>query len=80
MQPVFYNKGDIIICEGDVGDQFFVVESGECIATVIGQGQVNSYGVGGCFGELALIFNSPRAASVIASSPDGLKAWVIDLK
>ena len=78
MRPVTYNKSDIIICEGDFGDQFYVIESGEAVASVIGQGNVNTYTVGGCFGELALIFNSPRAASVVAV--EAVKAWTIDLK
>ena len=37
-----------------------------CVATVDGVGQVMEYKAGGCFGELALLYNSPRAASVVA--------------
>ena len=78
MKPNVYAPGAIIICEGDVGDQFFLIESGEAIASVIGVGDVAKYGVGGCFGELALIYNSPRAASVVAKTE--VKTWVIDIK
>lgn len=38
--------------------------------------QVAEYGPGGCFGELALLHNAPRAASVIADS--AVQAWAID--
>ena len=78
MKSVIYQPNAIIINEGDVGDQFFLIESGEAIASVIGVGDVAKYGVGGCFGELALIYNSPRAASVIAKSI--VKTWIIDIK
>ncbi len=78
MKPVQYGKNDIIICEGDDGDQFFVIECGQAVASVLGQGVVATYGSGGCFGELALIFNCPRAASVVAQEP--VVAWTIDLR
>jgi len=46
-----------------MGDLFYCLESGSCVATVEGVGNVMEYSTGGCFGELALIYNSPRAAS-----------------
>lgn len=78
MKPMIFKQRDVIICEGDVGDQFFFIESGEAVASVIGVGDVAKYTVGGCFGELALIYNSPRAASVVALGD--VKTWVIDIK
>jgi cAMP-dependent protein kinase regulator len=48
------------------------------IASVFGVGEVAKYTSGGCFGELALIYNSPRAASVIAH--ETVHAWVLDLQ
>lgn len=78
MKPISFKANSIIICEGDKGDQFFLIESGEAVASVIGVGDVAKYGIGGCFGELALIYNSPRAASVVAKTD--VKTWAIDIK
>ena len=55
------------------GDEFYVVESGECDIYVkmdSGLEHVQHVGVGGSFGELALIYNTPRAATVIVSVKD----------
>lgn len=59
--------------EGEQGDTFFLIEYGECIATkkntidqtpeVVLHYKANDY-----FGELALLRNAPRAASVIAQT------------
>ena len=38
---------------------------------------VYSYSGGGCFGELALLYDEPRAATIIASEPS--KLWEIDI-
>lgn len=67
----YYNSGDRIIRESDDGDDFFIVVEGTAYAekTIAGKVQkVKDYTTGDYFGELALIKNEPRAASVIASS------------
>jgi len=61
-----------IIQQGDVGDKFFLVLEGECIAKkAIAAGEeetpVMTHKVGDYFGELALLGNTPRAASVYAN-------------
>lgn len=64
-----YPAGHIIIREGDPGENFFFLESGE--AEVFKQGHdqpVNYYRKGDYFGELALLNNEPRAASVISKT------------
>jgi cAMP-dependent protein kinase regulator len=68
-----YNVGEKIINEAEDGDQFYIVAEGESYAEKIpGPGQpavkVKDYKKGDYFGELALLKNEPRAASVIASS------------
>ena len=78
VRPVQYSAGDYIIKQGDLGDLFFCLEIGKATATVDGVGTVMEYEPSGCFGELALIYNSPRAASVIASTQ--CKLWALDLK
>lgn len=66
-----FNAGNVIIKEGDEGkDMFFLVE-GEAFASKKINGadtEVKAYKVGDYFGELALLRNEPRAASIIARS------------
>merc|ERR1712002_374525 len=54
---------------------FYVIDSGEVDIYVDGQ-LVSSIGEGGSFGELALIYGTPRAATVKASTD--VKLWGID--
>ena len=77
MRPVTATDGEYIIREGEIGDLFYCLESGKCIATVDGVGQVMEYKEGGCFGELALLYNSPRAASVVAR--EKCQLWTLEL-
>lgn len=77
MRPTFAAEGESIIKQGELGDLFFCLESGAATASVDGK-DVFAYQPGGCFGELALIYNSPRAASVIATS--ACKLWTLDLR
>jgi cAMP-dependent protein kinase regulator len=65
--------GEIIIKQNDHGDVFYILEDGECYAEKVftegEQGEkVKEYKKGTYFGELALIKNEPRAASVIAKT------------
>lgn len=78
MRPTFGSEGEVVIREGDLGDLFYCLESGTADASVEGVGTVMQYTSGGCFGELALIYNSPRAASVTATTE--CKLWALDLK
>ena len=53
--------------EGDDGDDFFMVEEGKLKALKLNEGKeisVKDYGVGDYFGELALLKNCPRQASI----------------
>ncbi|GAX72498.1 cAMP-dependent protein kinase regulatory subunit [Saccharomyces cerevisiae] len=58
-------KGATIIKQGDQGDYFYVVEKGT-VDFYVNDNKVNSSGPGSSFGELALMYNSPRAATVVA--------------
>jgi cAMP-dependent protein kinase regulator len=60
---------------GDAGDNFYVVESGDFDIFVNGN-RVASRGPGTSFGELALLYNSPRAATVTSTKPSVL--WALD--
>jgi len=65
LKPETVPDGGSICKEGDVGNKFYIIEEGEAVASKAGQ-QVMAYGAGDYFGELALIRNQPRAASVTA--------------
>jgi CRP-like cAMP-binding protein len=55
--------GEVIIRQGDTGDTFFVVASGTYTVAKDGD-ELRTYGEGEHFGELALLYNAPRAATV----------------
>jgi len=70
----------VVIQQGDTkDDSFYVVEFGE-LSTYVQQLQqqhkVGTFGSGSAFGELALIYSSPRAATII-SDVDNCKLWKI---
>lgn len=73
-------NGDVVIEQGAVGDYFYVVEHGtlDCLISKGGAppAKVTSYEAGGSFGELALMYNAPRAATIIATSDAIL--WALD--
>merc|ERR1719210_2975977 len=67
--------GEIIIKQGNEGDNFYIIDQGEVEVYVNGE-KVLNIGEGGSFGELALIYGTPRAATVKASTD--VKLWGID--
>ncbi|CAH8460270.1 unnamed protein product [Schistosoma rodhaini] len=68
-------KGQVIINQGEDGDYFYVIESGNYDIIINGD-IVGSYAGSGSFGELALMYNTPRAATIIAKT-DGV-LWSLD--
>ncbi|KAI9843760.1 MAG: hypothetical protein M1837_006120 [Sclerophora amabilis] len=64
-----FPPGTTIIKEGDPGEAFFILESGEAEVFKRGtEASVTSYGKGDYFGELALLNDAPRAASVVSKT------------
>ena len=70
-EPIIMKRGTKIIEEGDVGDYFYVVGSGEVVFQIGGK-EVGVAGKGSSFGELALLYQAPRAATCIAKTQCGL--------
>ncbi|XP_031669821.1 cAMP-dependent protein kinase type I-alpha regulatory subunit isoform X1 [Oncorhynchus mykiss] len=75
MFSVTYITGETVIQQGDEGDNFYVVDQGE-MDVYVNNEWVTNIGEGGSFGELALIYGTPRAATVRAKS--NVKLWGID--
>jgi len=76
-----YSPGDSVIKQGDDGETLYVVESGELDCFKIFPGKTEEthlkvYKPGEAFGELALLYNSQRAASITAKTPCLL--WGLD--
>eukprot|EP00450_Noctiluca_scintillans_P027125 CAMPEP_0194519468 /NCGR_PEP_ID=MMETSP0253-20130528/53134_1 /TAXON_ID=2966 /ORGANISM="Noctiluca scintillans" /LENGTH=405 /DNA_ID=CAMNT_0039363613 /DNA_START=42 /DNA_END=1259 /DNA_ORIENTATION=+ len=74
-----FSAAEKVIVEGDEGDFLFVIESGtfDCIKIIDGASKVvKTCGQGDVFGELALLYNCPRAASVVAM--DDSVCWQLD--
>jgi Cyclic nucleotide-binding domain/Major Facilitator Superfamily len=67
LRPVEVAAGAWIIREGERGDRFYIVEDGE-VEVEIGGHAVRSQGPGSSFGEIALLRDVPRTASVRAAS------------
>ena len=79
MQERKASAGEVIINQGDAGDNFYVVDSGIYAVTLAGVNDgkpVLRYDTGKSFGELALMYNCPRAATVMCENEGVL--WVLD--
>ncbi len=62
-----FSAGTVIFKEGDSGDVMYVVQEGEL--EVLYRGKIiETIGAGGLVGEMALVDQSPRSATVIAKT------------
>jgi len=80
MSLVQVEPGSNLITQGEEGDNFYVVDEGNFDVFVQRgvhpPGKVCEYGPGDLFGELALMYNAPRQATVKATSAG--KLWALD--
>lgn len=79
MKEVMFAPGSRIITEGEDGNHLFVIEEGhpECKKFIDGELKVvKQCNPGDVFGELALLYNNPRAATVDAT--DMCHCWELD--
>jgi len=69
MEPVRYRQGEVILKEGDPGDEMYFIESGQ-LQVIRGHGTaaivLAELGVGDLFGEMAMLTGNPRSATVMA--------------
>ncbi|KAJ7999453.1 hypothetical protein DPEC_G00194590 [Dallia pectoralis] len=79
MFEVLVRPQEHIINQGDDGDNFYVIERGVYDILVLIDGVnkcVGKYDNKGSFGELALMYNTPRAATIVATQEGAL--WGLD--
>jgi len=90
MEPIDVSKGTWVIKQGTVGDRFYIVDTGRFEVRIVPDGEEDKDGSGGnvvhvyegshekhahpSFGELALMYSAPRAASIIAQTDGHLWA------
>ena len=66
--PLRLDPGTVIVREGDAGDRFYIIAEGEVEVSEGGQ-PLPGIEQGGYFGEIALIRDVPRTATVVAKTP-----------
>lgn len=89
MHTKFYKKGEVIIKFGDIGEESFVIESGNIAINIYNEGTdfndpeiedklayVKYMGAGICFGEIALLYNDKRTSTIKAL--DDCYIWVLE--
>ena len=81
MEEKKFKIDEKVITQGEVGDCLYIVETGSLSCFKIFENGENkflcNYGPGDAFGELALLYNCPRAASIICSSDESI-LWALD--
>jgi len=78
--PKIKPAGEDIIVQGEIGETFYLLEDGS-VDVYISKGggdqkKVHTYQTGDSFGELAIMYNAPRAATCRAATE--CKLWELD--
>ena len=69
LTPLHVEPGQVVVRKGDTGDTFYIVADGQLEVT---NGVRSTAGAGDVFGEIALLRDVPRTATVTASTPANL--------
>ena len=72
-----FSEGDTITEQGQSGVGFFVIEEGNATVSITGE-IVRTLGPGDWFGEISLIDDGPRSATIVAGTDlrcHGMTAW-----
>jgi MFS family permease len=67
LEEVPIERGRVVVRQGETGDRFYLVRDGTLQVAINGR-DVQTLGPGDSFGEIALLRDVPRTASVIAQS------------
>jgi CRP-like cAMP-binding protein len=59
--------GEVVFSEGDPGDRYYIVREGQADVSIAGS-VIRRLGRGDGFGDLALLYGTPRTATVTAVS------------
>lgn len=70
--------GDVVVAEGDIATRFYVVDSGTFTVSNAESSEepIHELGPGSSFGELALLYDKPRTATVTATSD--AEVWIME--
>jgi cGMP-dependent protein kinase len=61
-----YKENDVIFEEGEIGDKLYMIKSGR-VRVYSKNKYMRELGEGSCFGEVALLLDEPRTATIIAA-------------
>ena len=67
-EEVAFDQGEVLIGEGERGSEVFVVVDGTLEVSRGGEGNLAEVGAGQVVGEIALLSNQPRSATVTAAT------------
>ena len=78
--PLVKHPGENVIVQGDIGDTFYLLEDGSVDVYIkkggADEAKVHTYKPGDSFGELAIMYNAPRAATCRVATEATL--WALD--
>jgi MFS family permease len=75
LEVMTFTEGEVVMRQGEEGDRYVLIVDGT-VAISKDSAQIASLGPGEAFGEIALVRNTPRTATAVASS--GVEARTLD--
>ncbi|KAJ3388369.1 hypothetical protein HDU84_009803 [Entophlyctis sp. JEL0112] len=66
LRPVYFIKGDLIFDQGWVGNEMYFIQQG-CVSIIVNGSRVGELRDGAFFGEVALLGEMPRTATIVAA-------------